>query len=164
VTDRDLLHTPAELPGQAVGAPQIARVEVVLAGGLNDCDRPKARAQQVNPTDTCVRADVEHQVLLDRLPSVGIVKTEAVGDGRSALDLPGARGLYLERVGAAEPTREPANGRVGVRLGHELVRDEHPEPNIVGEERPRRREVPRCQGIEKGRSHLVRFHHPWRTG
>src|SRR5438270_407528 len=29
VADRDLLHAPAELAGQAVGAPQIARVEVV---------------------------------------------------------------------------------------------------------------------------------------
>src|SRR5438445_5968670 len=48
VADRDLLHAPAELPGQAVGASEFARVEVVDAVGLGDGDRPEARAQQVD--------------------------------------------------------------------------------------------------------------------
>src|SRR2546428_10010721 len=39
LADRDLLHAPAELAGKAVGAPQIARVEVVHVRGLRDGDR-----------------------------------------------------------------------------------------------------------------------------
>src|SRR5437870_8537376 len=91
VADRDLLHPPAELAGEAVGAPEISRVEVMDPVRLRDGDRPEARAEQVDRCDPCVRADVEHQVLLDHLPSVGIVKTEAVGDRRAPLDLPRAR-------------------------------------------------------------------------
>src|SRR5438445_7987818 len=87
VADRDLLHAPAELAGEAVGASEKARVEAVHAVGLRDGDRPEARAQQVDRCDTCVQADVEHQVLLDHLPSVGIVNTEAISDRRAPLDL-----------------------------------------------------------------------------
>src|SRR5947207_3892047 len=58
VADRDLLHAPAELAGEAVGASESARVETVHAIGLSDGDRPEARAQQVDHCDTCVRADV----------------------------------------------------------------------------------------------------------
>src|SRR5438094_6540890 len=130
VADRDLLHAPAELAGEAVGASENARVEAVHAVGLRDGDRPEARAQQVDRCDACVRADVEHQVLLDHLPSVGIIKTEAVDDRLAPLDLSGARGRDLERVGIAEPTSEPADRGVGVGLGHEPARDEHPEPNV----------------------------------
>src|SRR5256884_8937451 len=46
VADRDLLHAPAELAGEAVGASESARVETVHAIGLSDGDRPEARAQQ----------------------------------------------------------------------------------------------------------------------
>src|SRR3989440_3221342 len=56
VAHRDLLHTPAELAGEAVGAPPIARVEVVLTDG----DGPEARTEQVDRHDPSVIADVEH--------------------------------------------------------------------------------------------------------
>src|SRR2546429_4232584 len=119
VADRDLLQAPAELPGEAVGASENTSVELVHAVGLRDGNRPEARTQQVDRCDACVRADVEHQVLLDHLPSVGVAKTEAVGDRRAPLDLSRARGYDLERVSIAEPTDEPADRRVGIRLGHE---------------------------------------------
>src|SRR5438445_7276726 len=93
VADRDLLHSPAELAGQAVGAPPIARVEVALAALLTDGDGPEARTEQVDRHDPSVIADVEHDVLLDHLPSVGVVKTETVRDRRAPFDLFGARGL-----------------------------------------------------------------------
>ena len=103
-------------------------------------DGPEARAHQVDRPDPSVRSDVEHQVLLDHLPSVGIVKTEAVGDRRAPFDLSCARCLHLESVDIAEPLGEPADRRVGVGLCHDLPRDEHPEPYVIGQEPPRRRE------------------------
>src|SRR5256714_14562653 len=102
VADRDLLHAPAELAGEAVGAPPIARVEVVLAALLTDGNGPEAGTQQVDGHDPSVIADVEHEVLLDHLPSVGVVKAETVRDRRAPFDLFGARGLDLERIGTTE--------------------------------------------------------------
>src|SRR5262249_25875830 len=87
VADRDLLHAPAELAGEAVGASENARVEAVDAVGLGDSDRPEARAEQVDLRDTVIRANVEHQMLLDHLPTVRIVQAEAVGDRRTTCDL-----------------------------------------------------------------------------
>src|SRR5439155_9049673 len=42
VADRDLLHPPAELAGEAVGAPEISRVEVMDPARLRGGDRPEA--------------------------------------------------------------------------------------------------------------------------
>jgi hypothetical protein len=95
LADWDLLHVPAELSGKTVSAPEVSGVEAVHAGRVARRDRAETGAEQV---DSCHASlgHVEHQVLLDQLPSVGIVESEAIGQRRAPFDLVCARCLHVE--------------------------------------------------------------------
>src|SRR5437764_1237318 len=80
VPNRYLLHVTAELSRQAVGAAEVACIEPMHVAGITDGDRSKARAKQVDRFDAAIGAHIEHEMLLDRLPSIGIVQTEAIHD------------------------------------------------------------------------------------
>ena len=168
------LVVPLKVLGETVGASEVARVEAVHAIRPIGDERAEARAEQVDRLHASVGVHVEHQVLLDQPPPVGVVKAETIGHRRAPFDLSSARCLDVEPVGVGEPSDEPADGAIGMCFGHEPARQKHPEPNAIGQEQPHRREIPDRQGIQERGSDLPRFRpgdamrllraHPCRTG